>query len=294
MHQCEKVADRSTPRGRDAMPTIQAVWKFIFLLMVLSFLFSGPGGVCAEEFLPGKLPFSFLVKTRAPIASVRVKKIYPHDAEAFTQGLIYCDGIFYESTGLKGRSTLARKDVKTGKILQQVKLSPEFFGEGIVLVKDRIYQLTWQNETALVYDAASLKEIQRIKYAGEGWGATSDGKYLLMSDGSATITFRNPDSFKIQKKIHVSDGDEPVSRLNELEVVRGEIWANIYMEDVIARISPKTGKVTGWIDLSALRSYLPATAHVDVLNGIAYDGKKNRIFVTGKYWPHLFEIQLTP
>jgi glutamine cyclotransferase len=178
--------------------------------------------------------------------------------------------------------------------MREVQLPPEFFGEGITLLKGRIYQLTWQNETALVYDAASLREIRRIKYKGEGWGVASDGKHLLMSDGSPTIAFRDPESFKIRRRIRVYDEDRPVSRLNELEFVRGEIWANIYMEDIIARISPQTGRITGWIDLSALRSYLPANAPVDVLNGIAYDEKKNRLFVTGKYWPRLFEIQLSP
>ena len=273
---------------------IRNIPKIFAALLFLSFCVLPPYGTGAERILPAKNPFSLLMKTKAPISSVVVQKIHPHDAGAFTQGLIIMDGSLCESTGLLGQSTLAYKDIDTGKVLRQIQLPPEFFGEGIALLKNRIYLLTWQNETALVYDALSLRETRRIKYKGEGWGLASDGKSLLVSDGSPTIVFRDPESFNIGRRIHVRDGDRLVSRLNELEFVRGEIWANIYMEDIIARISPQTGRVTGWIDLSALRSYHPANARVDVLNGIAYDGKKNRIFVTGKYWPHLFEIQLTP
>lgn len=266
--------------------------KIFAALLLLSLCVLLPCLTGAERIPPGKNPFSLLMKTKAPISAVAVQKIHPHDSDAFTQGLIVMDGVLCESTGLLGRSTLACKDIDTGKVLRQIQLPPEFFGEGIALLKGRIYQVTWQNENALVYDAASLREIRRMKYSGEGWGLTSDGKSLLMSDGSSIITIRDPKSFQVQRRIRVQDGDRPVSRLNELEFVRGEIWANIYMEDIIARISPQTGRITGWIDLSALRSYLPANARVDVLNGIAYDEKKNRIFVTGKYWPHLFEIQL--
>ena len=268
--------------------------KIFAALLLLSLCVLLPCLTGAERIPPGKNPFSLLMKTKAPISAVAVQKIHPHDSDAFTQGLIVMDGVLCESTGLLGRSTLACKDIDTGKVLRQIQLPPEFFGEGIALLKGRIYQVTWQNENALVYDAASLREIRRMKYSGEGWGLTSDGKSLLMSDGSSIITIRDPKSFQVQRRIRVQDGDRPVSRLNELEFVRGEIWANIYMEDLIARISHQTGRITGWIDLSALRSYLPANARVDVLNGIAFDAKQNRIWVTGKYWPHLFEIQITP
>ncbi|MEE9911133.1 MAG: glutaminyl-peptide cyclotransferase [Deltaproteobacteria bacterium] len=234
-----------------------------------------------------------MLKAKAPIASVEVKSIYPHDTRAFTQGLFVYQGYFYESTGLNGKSFLLQKEIKTGKTLQEVKIDHEYFGEGIAFLKGKIYQLTWQNEAVLIYDARSFKLIRKIKYQGEGWGLTSDGKYLLMSNGSSTITFRHPDSFKVIREIRVHDGETPVGGLNELEFIRGEIWANVFMEDTIVRISPENGKVTGWIDLSALRSYLPRNAQVDVLNGVAYDAKKNRIFVTGKYWPKVFEIQLT-
>lgn len=253
----------------------------------------GPCTVFSEVFLPGRSQLSPFMQSKAPVASIVVKNTYPHDTDAFTQGLLFHQGCFYESTGLLGKSTLARKEMKTGKILEEVQLPREFFGEGIVLLKDKIYQLTWQNETALIYEAQSLREIKKMKYSGEGWGLASDGKYLLMSNGSSTITFRDPKSFKIVREIQVRDGDTPVGHLNELEFIKGEIWANIYMEDVIVRISPKNGKVTGWIDLSELRSYLARSARVDVINGIAYDGEADRIFLTGKYWPKIFEIQLS-
>jgi glutamine cyclotransferase len=232
------------------------------------------------------------LKTKVPIASVDVKNIYPHDTGAFTQGLFFHQGYFYESTGLNGKSTLARKEVKTGKSLQEIRIPQEYFGEGIVLLKNKIYQLTWQNETVLIYDARTFQEVKKIKYHGEGWGLTSDGKHLLMSNGTSSITFHDPGSFKVVREIRVHDGNTPVGSLNELEFIKGEIWANIYTEDLIVRISPKNGKVTGWINLSVLRSYLPRNVQVDVLNGIAYDAKADRIFVTGKYWPKVFEIQL--
>ena len=248
--------------------------------------------VFAGNNLPQSMQLSSVLKTKVPIASVSVKNAYPHDTGAFTQGLFFYQGYLYESTGLNGKSTLARKEVKTGKTLQEIRIPPKYFGEGIVLLNDKIYQLTWQNETVFIYDARSFQKIREIKYHGEGWGLTSDGKHLLMSNGSSTITFHDPDSFKVVCKIHVRDGDTPVSSLNELEFIKGEIWANIYMADMIVRISPKNGKVRGWVDLSALRSYLPGNAQVDVINGIAYDATEDRIFVTGKYWPKVFEVQL--
>jgi glutaminyl-peptide cyclotransferase len=262
--------------------------KVLFLLV---FLFRACPGY-SEDILQRQFQLSSLLKTRAPIASIEVKNVYPHDTGAFTQGLFFHDGFIYESTGLNGKSTLTRKEIKTGKALQEARISQEYFGEGIALLKNKIYQLTWQNETVFIYDARSFKEIGKLKYRGEGWGLASDGKHLLMSNGSSTITFHDPDSFKPVRKIRVQDGGTPVGSLNEMEFIKGEIWANIYTEDLIVRISPKNGKVTGWINLSILRSYLPRNAQVDVLNGIAYDAKSDRIFVTGKYWPKVFEIQV--
>ena len=253
-----------------------------------------PYSIHSEDMLQQQLNKLFpLLKTMVPIASVDVKNTYPHDTNAFTQGLFFYQDCFYESTGLKGKSFLSRKEMKTGISLQEVKIAEEYFGEGIALLKEKIYQLTWQNEMVLIYDARSFKEIRKIKYRGEGWGLASDGKHLLKSNGSSIITFHDPDSFKVVRQIHVRDGDTPVDRLNELEFIKGEIWAHIFTEDLIVRISPANGKVTGWINLSSLRSYLPRNAQVDVLNGIAYDAKGDRIFVTGKYWPKIFEIQLS-
>lgn len=264
----------------------------ITVFFVVTFLF-WTGGVFSEDVPQQQFQLSRLLKTKMPISSIVVKNFYPHDTGAFTQGLFFHEGCIYESTGLNGKSILARKEVITGKSLQEVKISYKYFGEGIAVLKRNIYQLTWQNETLLIYSVRSFKKIREIKYRGEGWGLTSDGKHLLMSDGSSTITFRDPDSFKVVREIHVRDGETPVDHLNELEFIKGEIWANIFTEDIIVRISPKNGKVTGWINLSALRSYLPRNDSVDVLNGIAYDVNTDRIFVTGKYWPKIFEIQLS-
>jgi len=265
-------------------------------LIVIVFLLISVFSPCAAH--SGNTPQSqfrlfSLLKTRAPIASVAVKNIYPHDPSAFTQGLFFHQGCLYESTGLNGKSLLSKKELRTGKTLQEVIIDQKYFGEGSVVLKNKIYQLTWRNETLLVYDAGSLRPIRRMKYHGEGWGLATDGRYLLMSNGSSIITVREPDTFGVVRKIHIHDGDTPVDGLNELEFIKGEIWANIFNEDVIARISPRSGKVVGWIDLSALRTYLPHDVQVDVINGIAYDAATDRIFVTGKYWPKIFEIQLT-
>lgn len=259
------------------------------LIFLLALLF--PICVEAEDILQQQFLSSTIMKTKAPIAAIEVVNIYPHDADAFTQGLLFHDGQLYESTGRYGKSVLSVRDIKTGKVLREVKVAEEYFGEGITLLKDKIYQLTWQNETLLIYDARLLKEIRKIKYAGEGWGLTTNGRHLLMSNGSSTLTFHDPETFKVIRKIHVRDGDRAILRLNELEFVKGEIWANIFMEDWVVRISPKTGKVKGWIDLSSIRSYLPRHAQIDVINGIAYDESADRIFVTGKLWPKLFEIR---
>ncbi|MBP1710716.1 MAG: putative glutamine cyclotransferase [Deltaproteobacteria bacterium] len=232
------------------------------------------------------------LKTGAPISSIVVVNVYPHDPANFTQGLFFHQGYFYESTGLHGRSFLYRKDIKTGKTLQKVKIAQEYFGEGLALLKNKIYQLTWKSGIVFVYDSQTFQTSGRMKYEGEGWGLTSDGRHLLMSNGSSTITIREPDSFKVVRKIDVLDGNRPVDGLNELEFIKGEIWAHIFTEDMIVRISPKSGRVVGWIDLSVLRSYLPQNAQVDVINGLAYDAKEKRIFVTGKLWPNVFEIQV--
>lgn len=180
--------------------------------------------------------------------------------------------------------------MKTGKTIREIRLPDTYFGEGMAIMGTKIYQLTWQNETVFIYDLETLKKFGQFTYQGEGWGLTTDGKHLIMSNGTSIITFHDPESFTALRKIHVHDGDHPIEAINELEFIKGEIWANIFMENVIARISPATGKVIGWIDMSSLLGHLDPRKEVDVLNGIAYDKKADRIFVTGKLWPILFEI----
>jgi len=228
-----------------------------------------------------------------PVYTYRIVRTYPHDPKAFTQGLVYYNGFLYEGTGLEGQSSLRKVELRTGRVLQIKKLAPELFGEGITLWQNKIYQLTWRNGICFVYDRNSFRSITEFRYSGEGWGLTHDGAYLIMSDGSDTLTFRDPDTFAVVKRLQVRAEGVPVRNLNELEYIEGEIYANIWQTDMIARISPKTGEVVGWIDLSGLLSEEEANG-ADVLNGIAYDPKENRLFVTGKLWPKLFEIELVP
>ncbi len=240
-------------------------------------------------------PRAMPVETSAPVYGYRVVREYPHDPTAFTQGLVYADGVLYEGTGLKGESALRKVDLETGMVLKQTALDAMHFGEGIAIVDDRIYQITWQTQAAFVYDRETLKPLTTLSYPTEGWGLTSDGERLIMSDGTNRLFFRDPDTFKGLNRVAVCDGNQPVPDLNELEYVDGEIWANVWQSDRIARIDPQTGRVTGWIDLSGLLPEEESEGQaVDVLNGIAYDPGTGRIFVTGKLWPKLFEIELIP
>ncbi|MBN1474095.1 MAG: glutaminyl-peptide cyclotransferase [Syntrophaceae bacterium] len=234
----------------------------------------------------------YFKNTKAPISTINVINIYPHDPEAFTQGLFYRNGFLYESTGLLGTSTLRKVDLVTGNILDKIKLSENYFGEGITYLNNKIYQLTWKNKRGFIYDFRTFKKTTEFNYDGEGWGITADDKYLYMSNGTAVISCLDPKTLKIIRKINVHDGQLPVININELELINGEIWANVFMESVLVRVSPITGKVLGWVDLSPLYNKIPKYYSVDVLNGIAYDRSNNRIFVTGKYWPHIFEIKL--
>jgi glutaminyl-peptide cyclotransferase len=225
----------------------------------------------------------------APVRSYTVVHAYPHDRHAFTQGLVFYQGFLYEGTGEEGHSGIRKVDLETGKILQDRALPADFFGEGIAILNGKLYELTWQNKLAMVYDLRSFELLQRYTYDTEGWGLTTDGKRLIMSDGTSTLRMRNPETFAETGKLEVSDGGQPVSQLNELEWVDGEIYANVWKTQRIVRISPKDGRVLGWIDLTGL---LPPAERVgiDVLNGIAYDAAGKRLFVTGKWWPKLFEI----
>lgn len=236
--------------------------------------------------------FHLLKNTKAPVSKINVISILPHDPESFTQGLVYHRGYLYESTGLNGESSLKKIELNSGKVIKRVELGKEYFGEGMTILGNKVYQLTWLNQTGFIYDLSSLKKTGKFSYQGEGWGLTTDGKSLILSNGTPVITFLNPGTFQVIRKINVRDGKMPVSNLNELEFIRNEIWANVFTTDVIARISPRTGKVLGWIDLGCLPALLPQSGKRDVLNGIAFDKDNNRIFVTGKFWPGIFEIKL--
>jgi glutamine cyclotransferase len=218
--------------------------------------------------------------------------VYPHDADAFTQGLTFQDGKLLESTGQEGRSSLRRVELETGKVLQKVDVPGPYFGEGITLLKGRIYQLTWQHQLGFIYDAWTFEEIGKFNYQGEGWGLTNDGQSLIVSDGTNRLRFLDPDNFRVRKTIAVFDGTMPVMEINELEYVQGEIYANIWHADRIARIDPQTGRIVGWIDLTGLLARGEVHDEEAVLNGIAYDETNGRLFVTGKLWPKLFEIRV--
>ena len=224
--------------------------------------------------------------------SYKVVATFPHDTSSFTQGLVFAaDGQLYESTGLQGESTLRRVDIATGKTLQRIDVPAQYFAEGLAMVGDELLQLTWQHKLGFVYDRATFKQKRTFTYPTEGWGIAYDGaSQLVMSDGSDTLTFLDPKTFALGKKLRVFDAGRPVASLNELEWIEGEIWANVWMTDRIARISAKTGEVNAWIDLSTLFPRSQRMPPADELNGIAYDKATRRIFVTGKKWPRLYQI----
>lgn len=225
-----------------------------------------------------------------PTFTGQVVNEYPHDPEAFTQGLVWEAGKFYESTGLEGKSNIREVDLFTGAVKRQRDV-PGVFGEGIAVLGGKLYQITWKNGRCIVYDAATFTPTgQEFTYTGEGWGLTTDGTSLVMSNGTSTVVFRDPKTFAVTRSITVTDKGVAIDKLNELEWVKGELWANVWTSDQIARIDPKTGTVVGWVDVTGLLS--PAErAKVDVLNGIVYDAANDRIYVTGKNWPKLFEIR---
>lgn len=228
-----------------------------------------------------------------PIYSYTVRHTYPHDPKAFTQGLQYLDGVLYEGTGLSGESSIRKVKLETGEVLQQRSVAKEHFGEGIVIWQSDLIELTWKSEIALVYDRTTFAPKGTFTYSGEGWGLTHDATSLIMSDGTAQLRFLDPASFTERRRITVTADGVPLENLNELEFVKGEIFANIWGTDYLARVAPATGEVTGWIDLHDLLTYEESRG-VDVLNGIAYDEAGDRLFVTGKLWPKMFEITLKP
>lgn len=233
-------------------------------------------------------------KDAVVVYTYEVVNTYPHDPSAYCQGLVFTEGQLYEGTGLFGASSLRRVDLESGEVLQRVDLDRKYFGEGIAAWKNRIVQLTWKGRMGLVYDRSSFQKLDTFRYEGEGWGLTHDGRHLIMSNGTATLKFLDPQTFKTVKELEVRSGGSTVPKLNELEYIKGEIWANVWFKDYIVRISPETGEVMGRINLTGLFPKEQRPSRDAVLNGIAYDAENDRVFVTGKNWPQLFEIHVKP
>jgi glutamine cyclotransferase len=257
-------------------------WRWATVLcLFLPSVFLWAQGQGMEGKVPGK----------AGLRDYRVVRSYPHDRGAFTQGLVYDGGFLYEGTGLYGRSTLRKVDPVSGRVLKKIGLLPSYFGEGVTVFGDQIFQITWQSRIGFVYDKASFGMLRKFSYAHEGWGITHDGKQLIMSDGTSMLHLLDPKDLHETGTVQVRDNRGPVEGLNELEYVRGAIFANVWPTDYIAVIHPRTGRVNAWIDLTGLLAKEDSQG-VDVLNGIAYDAGGDRLFVTGKFWPKLFEIKL--
>ena len=219
---------------------------------------------------------------------------WPHDRGAFTQGLVFRNGGFLESTGLNGRSSLREVDLKTGRVLKQVTVGNAYFAEGLAVIGDRAFQLTWQSRVGFIYDAGTFRRIGEFAYEGEGWGLATDGNSLILSDGTSRIRFLDPSTFKVTRTVEVTAGGRPVERLNELEWIEGELFANVWQTDEILRIDPATGRVAGVINCAGLLAPQDRGPDTDVLNGIAYDATTGRLFLTGKNWPKVFEVRLVP
>ena len=232
--------------------------------------------------------------TPTPEYTFEVLHVYPHDPHAFTQGLAYRDGFLYESTGLNGRSSLRKVRLESGEVIQRIDLGKDYFGEGMTLLNHTVVQLTWLSHTGFVYDLTGFHLLRQFAYSGEGWGLTTHGRELLLSDGTADIRVLDPVTFQEKRHFSVHDGSDPVAKLNELEFVEGQIYANVWQTDRIARISPKSGRVVGWIDLTGILSPMYRREQNAVLNGIAYDPQQKRLFVTGKLWPSVFQIRVVP
>ena len=231
-------------------------------------------------------------RSSTPHLSYRVVAEYPHDKNAFTQGLIVHQGVMFEGTGQQGKSQLRQVELKTGRPLKAVALPARFFGEGIAIAKGELFQLTWKSRICFVYDPETLELKRTVRYPGEGWGLTFDGQSLVMSDGSATLRFYDPKTFRLQKRIAVKDRSRPIKNLNELEYINGEVWANIWYEDKIIRIDPQTGHVIAWIDLKGLKPVSLRFKREAVYNGIAFDADAKKLYVTGKNWSKLYEIEV--
>jgi glutaminyl-peptide cyclotransferase len=261
---------------------IRAAFALGCLVMNAASCDASSGSTPGEEGPPPSPP--------APVEAVEQVRSFPHDSTAFTQGLVWQAGTLYESTGRYGSSSIREVDLESGAVRRMTPLAPQYFAEGIAAVGDSIYQLTWREGMMFIYDRATLRQVGQVQYNGEGWGLTTDGRSLIVSDGTSYLTFLEARTLEPQRTLAVTDGGAAVADLNELEWVRGEVWANVWHTNRIARIDPATGHVKGWLDLAAI---VPRVSDPEgVLNGIAYDEQANRLLVTGKLWPRLFEIRV--
>ena len=230
-------------------------------------------------------------QTKTPVYGYTVVNSFPHDPQAFTQGLIVRDGVLYESTGLNGQSSLRKVRLETGEVLQRISVDGRYFAEGMTDWGNRLIQLTYTTKIGFVYDLSTFALQRTFDYSGQGWGLTHDRRRLIMSDGSSALRFLDPETLRETGRVTVKDGDKPIENLNELEWVKGEVFANVWLTDRIAIVAPESGRVTAWLDLSGIRGPVRSGTD-DVLNGIAYDAARDRLFVTGKIWPRLFEIRI--
>jgi len=278
------MAENSHPHHDPVIPLRPASWMLVIFVTILLAVSPGCQGSSTGA---GSIP-----ETLSPAMTYEVINAYPHDPTAFTQGLIYHNGYLYESTGLYSQSSLRQVELVTGEVLQQVNLPPDTFGEGLTLWEDTLLQLTWREGTGFIYDREDFTLLGQFTYPTEGWGLTHDGDRLIMTDGSHYLFFIDPASFQVTDSVAVLDQGEPVERLNELEFINGQVFANIWLTDEIVRIDPTSGAVLGWVDLHGLLPEDLRNPDTDVLNGIAYDPEGNRLWVTGKNWPQLYEIRL--
>ena len=274
----------------DFMRSANGNSPWIRLLIALEFTFSLTG--CRKSSDSGEASIPPSLSETVSHYTYEVINAWPHDSHAFTQGLLFHEGSLLESTGVKGESSLREVDLQTGRVKKRVRLPDRYFAEGLTVIDAKAYQLTWRNRKGFIYNADTFQRLGEFAYEGEGWGLTTDGNLLILSDGTNRIRFLNPVTFDVVRTIEVQNGGKAVDRLNELEFIHGEIFANIWQTDRIVRIDPANGSVRGMIDLGGLLALWHRRPNTDVLNGIAYDRKSDRLFVTGKNWPKLFEVRL--
>lgn len=272
----------------------QSFTKYLWLVITALIIASAYYGIYKLDWIKAPDEDVSVPQTLTELMTYEVVQAYPHDSSSFTQGLIFEDGVFYESAGLYGESSLRKVALETGEVLQQVDLPGMYFAEGLTVWDDTLIQLTWQEHIGFVYDKESFAQVGTFEVATEGWGLTQDGERLILSDGTANLYFLDPETFAVLDFITVTDQGQEIVNLNELEWVNGEVFANIWQTDDIIRIDPETGEVLGWIDLSGLLPPEERSPETNVLNGIAFDPEANRLFVTGKLWPKLYEIRLVP